>query len=145
VLVIYFRIPQVLGIRFYSQQKSLECTKNILAEGACMMVGNGDNILVWEDPWIPDCPSLLPKAKEGSHPENFLVVSQLFTQNKMNWDVNMLRNIFDEDTVSAIQNIPLVSSAQEDRWVWTRTTTVNFIVKFALGVSNGWVINGLGP
>jgi hypothetical protein len=110
-----------------------------------MMVGNGDNILVREDPWIPDCPSLLPKAKEGSNPENFLVVSQLFTQNKMNWDVNMLRNIFDEDTVSAIQNIPLVSSAQEDRWVWTRTTTVNFIVKSALGVSNGWVINGLGP
>jgi hypothetical protein len=33
--------------------KGIESTRSLLAKGACRLVGNGVNTLVWEDPWIP--------------------------------------------------------------------------------------------
>ena len=40
--------------------RGLEGVKHILANGACMLVGSGNKILVWRDPWILDMNSFLP-------------------------------------------------------------------------------------
>ena len=34
--------------------KSIERVKNIIKLGACKVVGSGNTILVWEDPWLPN-------------------------------------------------------------------------------------------
>ena len=42
--------------------RSLERVKYILLNGSCNLVGDGDSILVWDDPWILDLPSLTPNS-----------------------------------------------------------------------------------
>ena len=75
-------------------------------------MGDGNSILVWEDPWILGCP-----------------LFQLFTQDKMGWDVDKLKAFFDIDTVNAIKNIPIAIGVQPHRWAWTKTTTGEFSIK----------------
>ena len=45
--------------------RSLEGTKHLISKGACLQVGSGNFIRIWEDPWVPDFPSFIPKPKEG--------------------------------------------------------------------------------
>jgi hypothetical protein len=68
------------------------------------------------------------------------VVSQLITPEKSSWDMDLLKNFFDVNTVNAIQNIPIATSALADRWTWTKTNTGKFSVKSAywlIGNSEG--------
>ena len=52
--------------------KALKGVKSLLAKGTSRMVGNGDSILVWDDPWIPSTPSysLCPQSvfSDGIYP-----------------------------------------------------------------------------
>ena len=73
--------------------KSLESTKSILSKGACLMIGDGNNILVWDDPWIPGCEGFLLTPKERTTSTSSLVVSQLITPDKSGWDMNLLKKI----------------------------------------------------
>ena len=40
--------------------KSLEGIKQLIAQGACMLIGSGESICIWEDPWIPNLPLFRP-------------------------------------------------------------------------------------
>ena len=60
--------------------RGIEKSKHILSKGACMAVGDGNNILVWSDPWVPDCSSFIPRPKDDNGLLNCLVISQLFNQ-----------------------------------------------------------------
>ncbi len=40
--------------------KGIEGARSLIKLGACKLVGSGDNILVWEEPWIPDLPHFRP-------------------------------------------------------------------------------------
>ena len=76
--------------------RSLEGTKSLLARSACMLVGNGNTIRIWEDPWIPDLPNFISSAREGTNPEMALIFSQLVNQE--GWDLTKIRNTFHETT-----------------------------------------------
>ena len=52
-----------------------------------------------------------------------LAINQLMTIGKNAWNVDKLKELFDEATVLAIKNIP--------RWVWLKTTNGEFSVKLA--------------
>ena len=57
--------------------RSLEGMKSLLAHSACMLVGNGNTVRIWKDPWIPDLPNFIPSPREGTNPKMALIVSQL--------------------------------------------------------------------
>ena len=95
--------------------RSSEGTKQLMAESACFQIGNGNSIRTWLDPWIPDLPSFIPHPKEGSNPDNALIVSQLINPSHKRWECNKLRNLFDEQTVKAIQKIPISFQSQVDK------------------------------
>ena len=73
--------------------RSLERVKHILLNGSCKLVGDGDSILVWDDPWIPDLPSFTPNSRENLGLNQCLVVSQLMNQNRTRWDVSRLKDL----------------------------------------------------
>ncbi len=83
--------------------KGLESVKDLLSMGAYCGVGLGNDILVWEDPWVPDLPSFKPQPKDSQTLRQSLVVSQLMNQDKSWWDVVVLKNLFEEVSVQAFQ------------------------------------------
>uniref|UniRef100_A0A2N9GPX3 Reverse transcriptase zinc-binding domain-containing protein n=1 Tax=Fagus sylvatica TaxID=28930 RepID=A0A2N9GPX3_FAGSY len=110
--------------------RGLEGVRYILAKGACHLVGSGDNILVWRDPWIPNLLDYLPQPRDNVELQ-CLAVAQLMNHDKLGWDENKLKDLFNEETVLAIKNIPRWSREQEDKWVWLKTTSGEFSVKSA--------------
>lgn len=99
--------------------------KNLLANGAHKIVGNGDNILVWEDPWLPDLLGFSPRPRFQGE-ESCLVVSQLMKPSRTGWDKEKLRSLFDQDSINAIRKIPVWISSQPDRWSWIKTESGAF-------------------
>ena len=79
--------------------RSISGTKQIISRGACILVGNGNFIRIWNDPWILDLPQFIPRLKEDANIDNALIVSQLLRQDRCNWDTKKLRELFDDDTI----------------------------------------------
>ena len=75
-----------------------------------------------------DLPSFVPKPKLEAN-SNVLIVSQLFDQNSGCWNLQKLRDLFDEHALEAIQKVPIPSHLQVDNWIWTATNSGEITVK----------------
>ena len=102
--------------------------KDIIKLGACKVVGFGNTILVWEDPWLPDKSGLIPTPR-AQVDNSCLVVSQLLNSSGSGWKDIMLKDLFDHESIVAIKNIPIWSFDLEDRWTWTKSENGKFSVK----------------
>uniref|UniRef100_A0A2N9IKL2 Reverse transcriptase zinc-binding domain-containing protein n=1 Tax=Fagus sylvatica TaxID=28930 RepID=A0A2N9IKL2_FAGSY len=111
--------------------RGLEGVRDILAKGACLLMGLGHNILVWRDPWIPDLHAFIPQPRDNFHIPQSMAVGDLMTQDKLGWDLGKLNSLFNDEIVQAIKNIPRWSNGQEDKWIWLKTTSGDLIVKSA--------------
>jgi hypothetical protein len=96
-----------------------------------MLVGPGNKILVWRDPWILDMNSFLPQPRDIVCTPQSMAVADLMTQDKLGWDMTKLNELFNDATVQAIKNIPYWSLGQEDRWIWLKTNSSELTIKSA--------------
>ena len=62
--------------------KSVESARHILVVGACKQVNNGESILTWEDPWVPNLPNYKPVPLSPKKQSSCLVVSQILSLDK---------------------------------------------------------------
>uniref|UniRef100_A0A2N9GV72 Reverse transcriptase zinc-binding domain-containing protein n=1 Tax=Fagus sylvatica TaxID=28930 RepID=A0A2N9GV72_FAGSY len=111
--------------------RGIEGVKSFLAKGACKLVGSGDSILVWNDPWISGLPSFKPCPRLDHQPLQSLAVSQLMSRDRTGWNSNLLHSLFDDPTIQAILNIPRWMPNQNDKWTWVKTMTGEFTMKSA--------------
>ena len=109
--------------------RDIEGVKSTLVKGACRLVGSGVSILVWNDPWIPSLPNFCPHPRDGLLDQQCLSVSQLMNLDKSGWDLDVLKSLFEPDSVRAILNIPRWNPNHPDKWIWVKTTNGNFSVK----------------
>ena len=70
--------------------RSLEKVKAILLKGACWSIGDGRSVLVWEDPWVPECPNFRPLPLSEESLGRSWVVSYFFNQEGTDWDIHKL-------------------------------------------------------
>ena len=103
-----------------------------------MLIGNGNTVRIWEDPWIPNLPNFIPSPRERTSPEMALIVSQLVNQE--GWDLTKIRNTFDETTTQLIQKIPLSRLAPKDCWIWISNNLGEFSIKSAY-----WLSRNISP
>ena len=73
------------------------------------MVGDGMSIDVWKDPWVPWLTDFTLKPKDQSVMVNHLLVSSLILPHSRSWDRGRLVELFIEESVDAIQKIPIPS------------------------------------
>ena len=99
--------------------------------GACKQVNNGESILMWEDPWVPDLPNykLVPLSPDKL--SSCLVVSQILSLDKSRWDESKLYELFTEESAKAIMKIQVKVSQREDKWVWLKSHNGKLSVKSA--------------
>jgi hypothetical protein len=84
--------------------------------GYIWRVGNGENINIYTDPWIPSSPDHRIISARGD--VVYTRVSDLIDPITGFWDVDLLRSLFLEVDVGQILEIPLNNQGFEDFIAW---------------------------
>ncbi len=111
--------------------KGVEKGRGLLSNGACKLVGSGESILIWEDPSVPDLPLFRPQPRNEANLRQSWSMAQLMKPNKSDWDLELLKQVFYDNSVKAIVNIPKWSCEDEDKWIWLKTSNGSLSVKSA--------------
>lgn len=106
---------------------SLMATQEVLKIGARRRVGNGLDINIMGEPWLPckDDPYV-----HSNHPglKNRKVVD-LFQMDILQWDTDIIHDMFTSRDSSLILSVPLLASKQLDQWFWAEEPKGVFSVK----------------
>ena len=79
--------------------------KQIVRAGSHIQIGDGKNTNTWGDPWLPSAENGIINSSTQSGLEEARV-SGLMKVNERVWDLNVLRDLFSEEDVKRIQQIP---------------------------------------
>jgi hypothetical protein len=93
-------------------------------------VGNGRNIQIWWDAWIPNEPNFKPRLRIGAEPK-YQYVSDLILHDSRQWDKGKLNEIFHQETIKNILQIHLPIIPKEDSFIWATYSAGSFSVKSA--------------
>ncbi|KAM5582252.1 hypothetical protein ABKV19_002583, partial [Rosa sericea] len=97
--------------------RSIMHGRELLKKGLRFQVGNGSNISVWSDPWMPLPFSFKPFTRPPDGLEN-LQVADLIDSDLHEWDFAVLQELFSPSEIEIIGRIPLSMSGPEDRLTW---------------------------
>jgi hypothetical protein len=117
--------------------------KAVICKGACYLIGDGKSVDCWKDPWVPWIPGFLPTPKDSLVPPNPMLVSSLINPDHPSWNVNLLQEHFDADSVNAICRIHLPILPSPDKLCWIANPKGVFSVKsvYKLHLSHTWPCN----
>jgi hypothetical protein len=101
---------------------------DLLKEGIVWRVGSGEEIDVWQDPWIPR--GSTRRVQTPNEMDEHLLVFDLIDQSTGQWDEEVLRAIFVQEDVDDILQIP-VRHGMEDTVAWHFDKKGVFSVKSA--------------
>ena len=93
-------------------------------------LGNGRQIQVWEDNWVPSFSTHKVISQKGILPLDFRVCNFIDVENKC-WDWNLLNRTFLPFEAEAIAGIPLSVRMPNDRQVWVETSSGFFSIRSA--------------
>ncbi|KAH9724860.1 putative reverse transcriptase/RNA-dependent DNA polymerase [Citrus sinensis] len=97
--------------------RSILATKDVVVCGNRIQIGSGQNVLIGQDPWLPDINS----GFISSHLNVKLTVakmSSLMVPNQRSWDLDVIADIFNSRDKELILQIPLSYCRESDVWYW---------------------------
>ncbi|KAL6133592.1 hypothetical protein ACLB2K_065827 [Fragaria x ananassa] len=97
--------------------RSLMKGKELLLKGVRYQISTGENVSVWDDPWIPRPHTFKPYSGVMEGLEELKVVD-LIDPDSLEWMVDLLEELFFDDEVDMIKKIPLSVRNPPDRLVW---------------------------
>jgi hypothetical protein len=110
--------------------RSIWNSKKLLKEGLIWRVGDGTQIKIWEDPWIPQ-----PRAHPARSPINILdsqaTVSELLDVDTNWWNMALVKDIFDEEEARMICGLSVCPRRGSDILAWEHTKNGVFTVRSA--------------
>ena len=105
--------------------QSILVARKLLATSIQWKIGNGMSVNIWDDDWgIPD-------LKQRPNSRGCQWVGDLIDRDRGIWNMHVLREVCDEQSVTLIQRIPLASLNTEDTIQWKAESTGMFTVKSA--------------
>jgi hypothetical protein len=109
--------------------------------GCIWRVGNGDNIEIWKDPWIPSSPDRKIVSLRG---DCILTrIAELIDPSTGTWDVEMVQSIFHPIDAQRILQIPLNPNGFHDFLASHHTRSGVFSVRSAYHVEWKHQFNGV--
>ena len=112
--------------------------KGIIERGARWCIGNGHNVHIWEDRWLPNPDSFRvanPRRSQGEAE----MVSNLIDSERRGWNVDKVRRTFLPHEAVSVLSIPISPRLPEDSVIWGWTNNGNFSVRSAYGVALSWL------
>ncbi|KAB1228237.1 hypothetical protein CJ030_MR7G005007 [Morella rubra] len=70
--------------------KGILSMRKFLEKGFCYLIGNGENVAIWRDPWIPSIPGFKPSPNSGSNALAVSVVADLIDPINGQWNRSLL-------------------------------------------------------
>lgn len=103
-------------------------SKEIIKRGSRRRIGDGESTDVWRIPWLPCVhngyiTTIMPHELEN------VQVANLMTENKAQWDDEILMDIFNDKDIELIKRIPVSRNMQQDSWYWVMEQSGLFTVK----------------
>lgn len=120
----YYCHSNFLEAKFYStssyEWRSIIQTRDLLRKGIKWVVGNGESIRVWKDNWIKSKPATTPIGSETTSNPQFRVC-ELFAYNTKEWNIHLVRSLFNEDDADYILRIRPSTFSNPDQIIWSYT------------------------
>jgi hypothetical protein len=112
----------------------------ILKKGGLWTGGNGANINIWADNWLPDQEG--HKIWSPRHPthQQELVKDLILTISKT-WNRGLIQQIFHHFEAQQILKIPLIDMNCKDEFCWPKTNDGNYTVKLGYQAIQDWQAN----
>ena len=104
--------------------------QELVKEGVMWKVGNGRDVKVWGDSWLP-CSSSHVVISPRLFLHEDTRVGELIDTDAMCWKFSVVDFIFLPHEAKAIKSIPLSVCFPSDRLVWAKTANGKFTVKSA--------------
>lgn len=93
--------------------------RQYLSAGMCYLIGNGMDVRIWEDPWVPSLPDFKPKPWDTYFGvERPLTVAELIDKDTGQWDRALVWSLFTPETAEAILKIHLSNGNRQDEMIW---------------------------
>ena len=123
--------------------RAIKLLKPQLRKGMCYLIGSGEKVDVWKDPWVPWLPSFTPKPKSNLTPMHPLLVSYLIDPETQSWRFDVLEEMFDLESIVAISKIVIPMVHRVDILSWIVDSKGTFTVKSAyeVNVKHLWPVN----
>ena len=125
--------------------KGILKSKGLIAQGACHKIHFSSPLSIWNAPWIPSLPSVIPTSKNQSHlSHSMLSVSDLFPSN-FSWNIPLLNSLFETSSVREILKIKIETSSSFD-FLWTPSSNGLFSSKLAFNlISSSRTVSAFPP
>ncbi|XP_018853114.2 uncharacterized protein LOC109015083 [Juglans regia] len=110
--------------------RSVLATKSLIEKGSIWRVGNGCNIKIWVDKWLPQTASgKVESARQDSDIQ--ARVSSLIDPDTKTWNLPQIEEVLGEEEAKLIIQIPLNASHILDKLIWRSATDGLFTVRRA--------------
>ena len=106
--------------------KAIEKLREVVLKGAYFIVGDGASIDMWKDSWVPWLDGFTPTPCDLNIPKSPMKVSNLIDLVNRKWKFDVLKNLVDPCSLSAILQVIVLARAQQDRLIWTLTPSGRF-------------------
>ena len=102
--------------------------RDVILKGALWRVGDGKQIKIWGDNWLPTKyqPKVVSQMIFGQQNSS---VEALINQQTRSWESEVIDHCFNVAEAAMIKSIPLSSSPQPDKLIWPFTPTGMYSVK----------------
>lgn len=117
-----------LGTRPSFAWRSIHAAQSLMKKGMRLELGNGENIDLLRDPWLPDVTPRPPGLKEGVDMSN-ISFSLLKEDGSDEWRVANLYNIFLKEDADLILQLRPGKSTAEDVFSWIHNQNGMYTVK----------------
>jgi hypothetical protein len=110
--------------------KSFMVAQPVLQNGLIWRVGNGSDISIWSDKWVPKPNTYRiqsPRVLLDAHAR----VSELIDQDMRKWNDGLISKIFLEDEAKIIRSIPISPLPSVDRIIWSGMKIGMFTIRSA--------------
>jgi hypothetical protein len=87
--------------------KAIAKARDLINQGVCYLVGDGNSINVWKDLWIPWSQNFKPTPIVPGEDQEPMLVSNLIHPSTRRWKVDLLINLFEDESVEAILKIKI--------------------------------------
>uniref|UniRef100_A0A2N9I4S0 Reverse transcriptase zinc-binding domain-containing protein n=1 Tax=Fagus sylvatica TaxID=28930 RepID=A0A2N9I4S0_FAGSY len=110
--------------------RSILGAREIISLGTRWRVGNGTNIRIWKDRWIPTRSTFKVQSPISILQENTTVDALIFQDTRL-WNAPLIDAIFEVSEADTIKSIPLNRRSSTDTIIWSETKNGVYSVRSA--------------